>query len=276
MDLPSPPVRRLGVFDSGAGGLTVYAALASVLPRADLLYIGDTARVPWGTRSPHTVRSYAADMVRFLLDQGCDGIVIACHTASALAADSLREQWPGLPILDVISPTVAEIMAEHPAVVGVLGTRGTVRSGAWARALQAQASGLRVVSQACPLLVPLVEESWTEGPVVEAVIHRYLSAMPADEAPDALVLACTHYPLLRACIQRVATAYWGRPVSLHDCAGPTARACAARWPGAGGEGPVGLRQAWATDAPQELRAWLTRLMPEGACVPVEAADVAGA
>ncbi|MCB9761555.1 MAG: glutamate racemase [Alphaproteobacteria bacterium] len=194
--LPSLPI---GVFDSGVGGLTVLDAIAQRLPSEDLLYLGDTARVPYGTRSPLTVRRYASRVASHLWGQGIKALVIACNTATAHALDDLIEAGDrvGLPVLGVIEPGVAVAAAQtRSGHVGVIGTEGTIRAGRYQAALEAR--GLTATGLPCPLFVPLAEEGWTEGEVAALVAERYLA--PLRGGPDTLILGCTHFPLLRGVV----------------------------------------------------------------------------
>jgi glutamate racemase len=200
----------IGVFDSGFGGLTVLRALISRLPRARFAFIGDTARLPYGSKSRRTIARYAAQSAQFLVnDQGAEFLVIACNTASALALDAIQAAVP-VPVLGVIEPGAAAARAaSHTGDVLVIATDATVQSHAYAAACQAR--GLRALEMACPLLVPLVEEGWTEHPVTAEVIRIYLVELNAEAAakgmnPDTLVLGCTHYPLLRPLIERAVPA----------------------------------------------------------------------
>jgi glutamate racemase len=195
----------IGVFDSGFGGLTVLRALIQRLPGAQFAFIGDTARLPYGSKSRRTIARYAAQSARFLVEeQSADFLVIACNTASALALDAIQEAVPQ-PVLGVIEPgATAARAASRTGDVLVIATDATVHSHAYAAACSAP--GLRVLEKACPLLVPLVEEGWTDHPVTAEVIRIYLDELDAEAArqgmrPDTLVLGCTHYPLLRPLIE---------------------------------------------------------------------------
>ncbi|HEV2276361.1 MAG TPA: glutamate racemase [Acidobacteriaceae bacterium] len=195
---------QIGVFDSGFGGLTVLRALLRLIRGVDFVYLGDTARLPYGSKSQATIARYALSSTHFLIDQGADFLVIACNTASALALDDIRRST-GLPVLGVIEAGVEEAgSASHTGDILVIGTDATVGSHAYAAA--ARARGLRALEKACPLLVPLVEEGWVTHPVTAEVVRIYLSELFAQaqgEAlqPDTLVLGCTHYPLLRGTIE---------------------------------------------------------------------------
>jgi glutamate racemase len=199
-----PPT--IGVFDSGFGGLTVLRALVDRLPQAGFAFIGDTARLPYGSKSRRTIARYAAQSAQFLVrEQGAEFLVIACNTASALALDAIQDAV-AVPVLGVIEPgAFAARAASRTGDVLVIATDATVHSHAYAAACQAH--GLRALEKACPLLVPLVEEGWTDHPVTAQVIRIYLDELIAEAAaqglkPDTLVLGCTHYPLLRPLIER--------------------------------------------------------------------------
>lgn len=196
----------IGVFDSGFGGLTVLRALVDRLPRARFAFLGDTARLPYGSKSRRTIARYAAESAQFLVrEQGAEFLVIACNTASALALDAIQDAVP-VPVLGVIEPgATAARQASTTGDVLVIATEATVHSHAYAAACEAH--GLRAIEKACPLLVPLVEEGWTDHPVTAEVIDIYLNELRAEAAArgmrqDVLVLGCTHYPLLRPLIER--------------------------------------------------------------------------
>jgi glutamate racemase len=198
---PKHAVPTIGVFDSGFGGLTVLRALIEKLPRARFAFLGDTARLPYGSKSRRTIARYAAESAQFLVrEQGADFLVIACNTASAVALDAIQQAVP-VPVLGVIEPGAAAARAaSRTGDVLVVATEATVQSHAYAAACRAH--GLRALEKACPLLVPLVEEGWTDHPVTAQVIEIYLNELRAEAAsygmnPDTLVLGCTHYPLLR-------------------------------------------------------------------------------
>jgi len=219
--------RPIGVFDSGVGGLTVVRALRRALPGEDIVYLGDTARVPYGSKSPRTVEKYSLACQRFLLARDVKLVLIACNTASANALPALREASP-VPVIGAVEPgATSALAATRASHIGVIGTLGTVRSGAYAAAITARAPAARLTALACPLLVPLAEEGWTDDAIAELVARRYLEALFAsDPAIDTLVLGCTHYPLLRDVLARVARDLAGRDLAVVDSA--TAMADAAR------------------------------------------------
>jgi glutamate racemase len=213
------PRAPIGVFDSGVGGLTVLRALRALLPGEDFIYVGDTARVPYGSKSPETVRRFALEIAGLLKRKGVKMIVAACNTVSAVALPELRRffPFPG-PVQGVIEPGAAAARrATRTGRVGVIGTEATVKSGAYEKALRRLDRRLSVFSRACPLFVPLVEEGWTDHPVAGAVARECLAPLLAKRV-DALVLGCTHYPLLKPVLRRVA----GR-ARLIDSAEETAR-----------------------------------------------------
>jgi glutamate racemase len=185
----------LGFFDSGVGGLTVVRAAQQLLPHEDIIYLGDTARVPYGSKSPQTIREFASQDVEFLLSHGVKTIVIACNTATAHALPSLRRKYK-IPIIGVIESGVKAALADpNTDRVGIIATRGTIRSHAYQHALALKKTGILIHEQAAPLLVPLIEEDWLDHPATDAVLHTYLDPM-VEKGIDALLLACTHYPLL--------------------------------------------------------------------------------
>ena len=245
-------VPTIGVFDSGFGGLTVLRALIEQLPRAWFAFLGDTARLPYGSKSPRTIARYAQESAQFLVrEQGAEFLVIACNTASAVALDAIQEAVP-VPVLGVIEPGAeAARAASRTGDVLVVATEATVHSHAYAAACHAR--GLRVLEKACPLLVPLVEEGWTGHPVTAEVIEIYLNELRAEAAslamnPDTLVLGCTHYPLLRRLFEGAV-----RPgVKVIDSAESAAQAAARLFNGyAEGAGATALEtevRCFATDS----------------------------
>jgi glutamate racemase len=207
----------IGIFDSGIGGLTVVRAIHALLPDESTIYLGDTARVPYGPKSPATVERYALEILDWLVAQGVKAVVVACNTATAHALESLRAASP-VPVIGVVEPGArAAVAATHGGVVAVIGTSGTIASGAYRRALLSRRADLRIVEQACPLFVPLVEEGWFDHPAARLVAEEYLAPIRSDEV-DALVLGCTHYPLLKPLLAEVL----GPGVSLIDSAEETA------------------------------------------------------
>lgn len=215
------------MFDSGVGGLTVLQALRARLPHESFVYLGDTARLPYGTKSPATVTRYAQQAARVLVERGVKLLVIACNTASAVGLSHLQQQLAPLPVLGVVEPgAAAACEASGHGRIAVIGTESTIRGRAYDRAILGRRSDARVVGRACPLFVALAEEGWCEGSIVEAVAERYLGDLrPAPGDPlsiDCLVLGCTHFPVLRPALARV----MGPQVVLVDSAETTARAVA--------------------------------------------------
>lgn len=209
--------KPIGVFDSGIGGLTVVRALRELLPNETIFYLGDTARVPYGGKSAATVERYSLEMTGMLLAENCKTVVVACNTASALALPRLEATTP-VPITGVIRPGAeAAVAATRNGHIGVIGTRATIKSGAYERAILALNPEVRLSVRPCPLFVPLIEEGWLEGEIADGVVRHYLAAM-IDDGVDTLVLGCTHYPLLREAIGR----FLGDSVTLVD----SARNCA--------------------------------------------------
>jgi glutamate racemase len=220
----------IGVFDSGFGGLTVLRALLPLIPAAHYIYLGDTARLPYGSKSRETIARYAVSSAKFLHQQGAELLVIACNTATALALEDIQRALP-IPVIGVIQPGAqaahagsSSSLPSKPGVL-VLATAATVQSHAYTHALNAL--GLAAHEKACPLLVPLVEEGWISHPVTDDVLKIYLTeALAAAPATQTLLLGCTHYPLLQPAIQRVLTSL-GHPLTVIDSADATARATAA-------------------------------------------------
>jgi glutamate racemase len=220
IDLP------IGVFDSGVGGLTVLAALRARLPAEDLLYLGDTARVPYGTRAPETVVRYARRVAGHLVRRGVKALVIACNTATTWGLSDLEAAGAvlGLPVIGVIQPGVeAALAASSTARIGIIGTDGTVRGGAYSHHLLQLRPEADVTAVACPLFVSLAEEGWVDGEIAQLVAERYLAPLRAKNGPDTLILGCTHYPLLRNAIQKALP-----DVMLVDSATATAQVVADR------------------------------------------------
>lgn len=207
----------IGIFDSGIGGMTVARAVEQFLPNYPLLYLGDIARSPYGTKSARRIIDYSIENTRFLLDKGANLIIIACNTASSVATDRLRLEFK-VPIIEVISPAVDQaLLYSRTGRIGIIGTRATIRSGVYESKILAQHPEYHVFSTACPLLVPLVEEGWIAKRETKMILRRYLHTLK-DRQIDTLVLGCTHYPLLKHLIQpRI-----GKNVTLIDSSVATA------------------------------------------------------
>jgi glutamate racemase len=242
----------VGVFDSGIGGLTVVAAIMQALPAERVLYVGDTARVPYGPKSPETVVRYSRQIAAWLLEQRVKAIVIACNTATAHALETLQRECP-VPVIGVVQPGArAAVNATSNGRIGVIGTAGTISSGAYRRAIAALSPEAAVTGVACPLFVPLVEEGWLDHPATRLIADTYLAPL-RQEHVDTLVLGCTHYPLLAPVIAAVI----GRNVTLVDSAAETAIALraelSARGLASSGVVAPGGHRFVATDAPDTFR-----------------------
>jgi glutamate racemase len=211
----------IGVFDSGVGGLTVARALMDRLPARDIVYFGDTARTPYGTKSPDTVTGYALEDVRFLIERGARIVVVACNTVSSVASEALAARFD-LPLFEVIGPAVETALSvSRKDRFGVIGTRATVASGEYERRIRERRPGASVHSAACPLLVPLVEEGWLRRPETARIVKKYLIPLKARQI-DTLILGCTHYPVLIDTISRKI----GKRVRVVDSAGAVAESVA--------------------------------------------------
>jgi glutamate racemase len=212
----------IGLFDSGFGGLTVLHELQQVLPTQHFVYLADNARFPYGTKGSATIQRYARECARFLVQQGVKMLVVACNTATAMALAVLEEEFP-IPVVGVVAPAARAAAASTKGCVGVLATNATVATGAYERALHALRPELRVVSQPCPLFVPLVEAGLVTGEIVDKVVELYLDPIAAAQV-DTVILGCTHYPLLREAIQR----YLGPAVKLVESSQAVAAECSQR------------------------------------------------
>ena len=213
----------IGVFDSGVGGLTVLKALRDELPHEDLIYLGDTARLPYGTKSPTSIARYACKATRYLQDQGIKLLVVACNTASAVALDALREQMAPLPVIGVVEPGAMAAIAARPSGSHlVLATEATVRLGAYRRAIEARDTDASVTELACEMLVSLAEEGWLDGDIATGIVRRYLDGLDGERRPDCVILGCTHFPLLRDAIASVID----DGTAIVDSAGTTAAVAA--------------------------------------------------
>ncbi|MBS3758048.1 MAG: glutamate racemase [Desulfobacterales bacterium] len=189
----------IGIFDSGIGGLTVVRAVMDRLPGYDIVYFGDTARTPYGNKSSRTVVDYSLQNIRFLLDQGAKLVVMACNTASSVATDTALSRF-NMPIYEVITPAVNQSLEiSKKMAIGVIGTRATITSGIYEKKIHEKAPEARIYSTPCPLLVPLVEEGWLNKPETRMIVKKYLHPLKVRQI-DALILGCTHYPLLKPII----------------------------------------------------------------------------
>lgn len=243
------PTLCIGIFDSGVGGLTVLRAIRQALPSESLVYLGDTARVPYGNKSRETVTRYSFENARFLLARGVKTLVVACNTSTACALDALTAAVP-VPVIGVIMPGARQaIAATRSQRIGVIATAGTVASEAYALVIKTLAPAVHVVSRSCPLFVALVEEGWTDTPATRLIAESYLAPMRAERI-DTLILGCTHYPLLAETIRAV----MGSPVTLVDSGTAVARDLEAILRSGNGLAPrggVGSIHLYVTDgAPQ--------------------------
>ena len=247
----------IGIFDSGVGGLTVLQRLRAAVPHEHLLYLGDTARYPYGTKSAEVVTRYSLRNAAFLASRDIKLLVVACNTSSAVALPALRASL-GVPVLGVIEPGArAALRCTRSGVVGVIGTPGTIASGAYQRAL-AERTGVQIHARACPLFVPLAEEGWVEGDVPRLVARDYLAPL-AQAGIDTLVLGCTHYPLLRGVVGEVL----GPTVNLVDSAEATADEVGALLEaGTVGRGEGSTLRLYVTDLPQRMPELSTRFLGE--------------
>jgi len=239
--------KAIGIFDSGIGGLTVLKAIVNVLPDENTIYLGDTARVPYGIRSPETVTRYSFENTQFLLAQEIKMLVVACNTASAISLEAVKKEFP-LPVIGVLEPGArAAVAATRTGKVGVIGTEATIMSNAYEKAIRLLDPKVEVRSMACPLFVSLVEEGWTDNDVARLVADKYLAPFRGS-GMDTLVLGCTHYPLLKTVISGAV----GPEITLIDSATETAREVSGvldklKWRGSrGGEG---IRKYYVTDTP---------------------------
>jgi glutamate racemase len=239
----------IGVFDSGIGGLTVLHEIIETLPRENTVYLGDTARSPYGTKSVDTVLRYSFENSQFLVEKGVKAVVVACNTSTAIALERLQKEL-ALPVVGVIEPGVRRALGSTKnKKIGVIGTEATIQSGAYTRALKAADPSVEVYSRACPLFVPLVEEGWTDNEVVEMTVKAYLASLK-QSGIDTLILGCTHYPLLKKSIRK----FLGGGVRLVDSAEETARQVAVMLKGSAlvRKTGKGVHSFFVTDAPDRF------------------------
>ncbi|GAB6178204.1 glutamate racemase [Desulfobaculum senezii] len=239
----------IGLFDSGVGGLTVLKAMRNRMPCEDLIYLGDTARLPYGTKGPDTITKYALQASARLVERGIKALVIACNTASSVALDALRAEYPDIPVIGVVEPGArASVNASATGHIAVVATERTIRGQAYQQAITRLRPDADVVGIPCSLFVALAEEGWTDGPLVEGIAARYLAPTfnTNQSAPDSLVLGCTHFPLLSAAIANVV----GPGVAIVDSAATTADAVAAELQriGLGRQERCGSNHFLATDS----------------------------
>ncbi len=187
----------IGIFDSGLGGLTVLWEILNLHPSANIIYIGDTARIPWGSKKPETIRHYSTQLTRYLLKKGADSIIVACHTASSVALDEVKSQAKGLSVTGMILPSAKDaVKITKNKKIAILGTKTTIASNAWGTAIKKLDPGINIFSTACPLFVPIVEEDLIDHQVASLMTRHYLESLKKVQV-DTVVLACTHYPFLQ-------------------------------------------------------------------------------
>jgi glutamate racemase len=252
--------RPIGIFDSGIGGLTVAKAVKAALPNEDIVYFGDTARVPYGVKSEETVRAYALEITQFLMDKGVKMILIACNTVSASAKEDIIRRAGPIPVLDVISAgvqAISESSLGSAPTVGVIGTIATVQSKAYEVALIQQLGSVKVIQQACPLLVPLAEEGWIEHEVARLTIEEYSHAFD-DHHLDALILGCTHYPLFTNLIADVLPSKQTRIIDSAESIAASAKQYLEEHGGSNTEG--GSFSCYVSDRPKRFQELAERFL----------------
>ena len=257
----STPAQPIGAFDSGVGGLTVVQAMRAMLPAEDILYLGDTARVPYGNKSPDTIIRYSREIMAYLRSHDVKAVVVACNTASAHALSILQKE-ADIPVIGVIAPGVeAALTATRNGRIGVIGTQGTIQSDAYQSLLRKSRPGVVITAVAAPLLVSLVEEDWLSHPATQLILEEYLAPMKAAHV-DTVVLACTHYPLLKSLAQRVL----GPDVVLVDSAHNAAAVLARELKAAGLArivgSPAGQTAICSTDVPAQFSRLAERFLGE--------------
>lgn len=214
----SSTTSAIGIFDSGIGGLTVAKSVMEQLPNENIIYFGDTARVPYGIKSEETIQKYASQITRFLRDREVKMIIIACNTVSAVAAEAVSKKADDIPVMNVISAGTEAAIASGLKNIGVIGTLATIGSGAYEQALKHHDKNLIVRSKACPLMVPLAEEGWTDNDVAMQTLDHYLAPFKSNGV-EAIILGCTHYPLFKPALNR----YFSRKLALIDSADSVAQ-----------------------------------------------------
>ncbi|OIO02911.1 glutamate racemase [Candidatus Desantisbacteria bacterium CG_4_10_14_0_8_um_filter_48_22] len=243
--------RPVGIFDSGIGGLTVAREVFNHLPHENVVYFGDTARVPYGTKSADTIRKFCKGNIKFLLTHGVKLVIVACNTASATAMGFLREKFPSVPIIDVIAPAARlAVLCTKNRKIGVIGTESTVSSGSYEREIKNSGPDIKVFPESCPLFVPLVEEGWFNRKETVSIAGEYLKDLKKEKI-DTLILGCTHYPLLRETIKKI----MGSGVSIVDSGG-VASECAdvLRERGLANEGKgKGWHKFFVSDNPEKFK-----------------------
>ena len=248
----------IGVFDSGLGGLTVFKVLARRMPEESLIYFGDTAHVPYGSKSPEAIARFSSEVARFLAKRGIKLLVVACNTSSAWALPAIRKVVK-IPVIGVIEPGArGAVGVSRGGRIGIIGTEATVKSGAYEKAIKALSRSARTTAAACPLFVPLVEEGWWSGEIVESVVRKYTAPLKKARV-DTVILGCTHYPYLKPVLARAL----GARVRLIDSAQETAReteSVLARLGLRAPRGGRGRRELYASDAPERFKRLAGRML----------------
>ncbi len=257
----------IGLFDSGIGGLTVLKSVRERLPHENFIYLGDTARLPYGSKSPETIMRYLNQNINFLVDRGVKSVVVACNSASSVLVGRTDLKF-AVPVYNVIEPGAqVAVDASRTKRIGVLGTRATIAGGAYVQAIKKISPDAEVISQACPLLVPLVEEGWDTDPITNLIVHRYVQPLVAKQV-DTLILGCTHYPFLREAIRKVA----GPNIELVDSAQAIAKMLEA-----GSENkkaqPDGQIELLVTDSSPSFQEVASRLMSPYKLPPIQQIDL---
>ena len=195
--------RPIGFFDSGLGGLTSITSLKEILPDEKVIFFGDTARTPYGSKSPDTIRTFSKQIVEYLIGQNVKLIVIACNTATSMALEMLRQEFPDMPIVGVIEPTVRKVVSDSPKNVGIIGTKATISSNIYIKTLRKYNREIKTASLACPAFVPLIEEGIIDNKIMDLTIKYYMDDFVKSGDFDSLILGCTHYPLIKENINRI-------------------------------------------------------------------------
>ena len=262
-----PSNAPIGVFDSGVGGLTVAREILRQTPNETIIYFGDTARVPYGSKSKETIITYSRQIIKFLMSKGVKAIVIACNTASAMALDVVAAEVP-IPVIGVVKPGAkAAADTTKSGNIGIIGTEGTINSGIYNQFLSKRNPNVKVYGKACPLFVPLVEEGWINDPITEEIAERYIGELKNTDI-DTLVLGCTHYPLIRHVIASVV----GDKVTLVNPAYETARCLKKTLETNGLESntPARQHQFFVSDGAEKFKKFANTILP---CEVVETKDV---
>jgi len=250
--------RPIGIFDSGLGGLTVVASLRKSLPNENIIYLGDTARVPYGDKSPENIAKFAIQDAEFLIERGVKAIIAACNTVSAVAMQALKDRFPNIPLIGVLEAGINSCVERKPNSVMIIGTRATISSDAYRRGMHSLNPAIIVKSVAAPLLVPIVEEGLQDEPIAEAAVQLYLGGI-SKNPPDILLLACTHYPLIKKTLKKQLP----QSVSIIDSAESCAKFATSKISELGieaGSGQKGSERFFVTDMPGNFYAQARRFL----------------